>query len=821
MDAEHRHIRGDGLTHASEFTGTSTGLTTAEAQQRLQRYGPNEIAERHRNPVLEFLGYFWAPIPWMIEVALALSLAAQHWTDAAIIGVLLAMNGLVAFFEEHQAANAIAALKQRLASSARVLRDGGWVTVAVRELVPGDVVRVRLGDVMPADLRVLDDVTLEVDQSALTGESLAVSRGRGQDLFSGSVLVRGEADALVCATGASSYMGKTTALVESAGTVSHFQRAVLRIGNYLILIAVALVTLAVAVSLVRGNPVLQTLEFALVVTIASIPVALPAVLSVTMAIGARQLARQQAVVSHLPAVEELGGIDLLCSDKTGTLTQNRLAVADRWTAAAVSDDELLEVAALASRAEDNDLIDLAVMAAAGQLPAAQVDQFVPFDPVTKRTEAKVRHSDGQTFRVSKGAPQVIAALCDGDAAANEINDVVERFAARGHRSLGVAKTDGDGSWRLMGVLALADPPRDDSAATIAAAKELGIDVKMVTGDQVAIGREIARQVGLGEQILDAAVLDTAADEDDLGAHVEATDGFAQVFPEHKYHIVRLLQARGHIVGMTGDGVNDAPALKQADAGIAVDGATDAARAAADVVLLAPGLSVIVAAIRQAREIFARMTSYATYRIAETIRVLLLITLAIVFMNFFPVTAVMIVFLALLNDGAILAIAYDHVRGSAKPASWDMRSVLTIATALGTMGVAETFLLFALADNTFQLNHDLIRTLIYLKLSVSGHLTVFVTRTRHPFWSRPAPARILLAAVIGTQVIATLIAVYGMAMTPLGWRWAGIVWAYALFWFLVEDRVKLGAYHWLDHHPRREHPSNPLPVADSPPRARGL
>ncbi|WP_441293410.1 plasma-membrane proton-efflux P-type ATPase [Mycobacterium malmoense] len=793
----------------------------AEAQQRLQRYGPNEIAERHRNPVLEFLGYFWAPIPWMIEVALVLSVAARHWTDAAIIGVLLAMNGLVAFFEEHQAANAIAALKQRLATSARALRDGAWVTVPVRELVPGDVVRVRLGDVVPADLRVLDDATLEVDQSALTGESLAVSRGRGQDLFSGSVVVRGEADALVCATGASSYMGKTTALVESAGTVSHFQRAVLRIGNYLILIAVALVTLAVAVSLVRGNPVLQTLEFALVVTIASIPVALPAVLSVTMAIGARQLARQQAVVSHLPAVEELGGIDLLCSDKTGTLTQNRLAVADRWTAAAVSDDELLEVAALASRAEDNDLIDLAVMAAAGQLPAAQVDQFVPFDPVTKRTEAMVRHSDGQTFRVSKGAPQVIAALCDGDAAANEINDVVERFATRGHRSLGVARTDGDGSWRLMGVLALADPPRDDSAATIAAAKELGIDVKMVTGDQVAIGREIARQVGLGEQILDAAVLDTAADEHDLGAHVEATDGFAQVFPEHKYHIVRLLQARGHIVGMTGDGVNDAPALKQADAGIAVDGATDAARAAADVVLLAPGLSVIVAAIRQAREIFARMTSYATYRIAETIRVLLLITLAIVFMNFFPVTAVMIVFLALLNDGAILAIAYDHVRGSAKPASWDMRSVLTIATALGTMGVAETFLLFAVADNTFQLNHDLIRTLIYLKLSVSGHLTVFVTRTRHPFWSRPAPARILLAAVIGTQVIATLIAVYGIAMTPLGWRWAGIVWAYALFWFLVEDRVKLGAYHWLDHHPRREHPSNPLPVADSPPRARGL
>ena len=612
------------------------------------------------------------------------------------------------------------------------------------------------------------------------------------------MLVRGEADAVVYATGASSYMGETTALVETAGTVSHFQRAVLRIGNYLIVIAVALVTLTVVVSLVRGNPVLQTLEFALVVTIASVPVALPAVLSVTMAVGARKLARQQAVVSHLPAVEELGGIDLLCSDKTGTLTQNRLAVAARWSAPGVADDELLVAAALASRAEDNDPIDLAVLAAAGQRPAVQVDQFTPFDPVSKRTEALVRDPDGQMFRVSKGAPQVIAALCDGDGAVTQVDAVVERFATHGYRSLGVARTDGDGAWRLMGVLALADPPREDSAATIAAAQELGIDVKMVTGDQVAIGREIARQVGLGEQILDAGILDTPAADDDLGARVEAADGFAQVFPEHKYRIVRLLQARGHIVGMTGDGVNDAPALKQADAGIAVAGATDAARAAADVVLLAPGLSVIVAAIRQAREIFARMTSYATYRIAETIRVLLLITLAIVIMNFFPVTAVMIVFLALLNDGAILSIAYDHVRGSPKPVKWDMRGVLTIATALGVMGVVATFVLFFLADKVFGLSHDMIRTLIYLKLSVAGQLTIFVTRTRGPFWSRPAPAPLLLGAVITAQTIATLIAVYGVAMTPLGWRWAGLVWAYAVVWFLVDDRIKLAAYYWLDH-----------------------
>ncbi|MCV7090034.1 plasma-membrane proton-efflux P-type ATPase [Mycobacterium interjectum] len=783
----------------TELDSSAQGLTSTQAQSRLARYGPNEIAEKHRNPVLAFLGYFWAPIPWMIEVALVLSLLVRHWTDAIIIGALLAMNGLVAFVEEHQAANAIAALKQRLAASARALRDGTWVTVAVRELVPGDVVRIRLGDVMPADLRVLDEVSLEVDQSALTGESLAVTRGIGEALYSGSVLVRGEGDAVVYATGASSYMGETTALVETAGTVSHFQRAVLRIGNYLIVIAAVLVTLTVVVSLIRGNPVLQTLEFALVVTIASVPVALPAVLSVTMAVGARKLAHQQAVVSHLPAVEELGGIDVLCSDKTGTLTQNRLALADRWNAPGVADQQLLAAAALASRAEDHDPIDLAILAVAEQVPAVRVQHFAPFDPVVKRTEATLQAPDGQLFRVSKGAPQVIAALCNQDGAATEVAAVVQAFASHGHRSLGVARADADGPWRLLGVLALADPPRDDSAATITAARQQGIDVKMVTGDQVAIGKQIARQVGLGDRILDAAALDTHEDDGALGARVETVDGFAQVFPEHKYRIVRLLQARGHIVGMTGDGVNDAPALKQADAGIAVAGATDAARAAADVVLLSAGLSVIVAAIRQAREIFARMTSYATYRIAETIRVLLLITLAIVIMNFFPVTAVMIVFLALLNDGAILSIAYDNVRGSAKPAAWDMRGVLILATALGLMGVAETFLLLALADKVFGLHHG-IRTLIYLKLSVSGHLTIFVTRTRGPFWSRPAPAPILLAAVIGTQTIATLIAVYGALMTPLGWGLAGVVWAYALFWFLIEDRVKLATNWWLDRHP---------------------
>lgn len=789
------------------------GLASEQARERLERVGPNEIAEERRSALRAFVGYFWGPIAWMIEAALVLSLLVRHWTDAVIIGVLLAMNGGVAFAEEHQAASAIAALKQRLATTARVLRDEVWRTVPVRELVPGDLIRLRLGDVIPADARLLGEGTLQVDQSALTGESLPVSQSAGAVLYSGAVVVRGEADAVAYATGAASFFGRTTALVQTAGTVSHFQRSVIKIGQYLIVAALALVSLTVAVSVARGNRVLTVLEFALVVLIASVPVALPAVLSVTMAVGARQLAHRQAVVSHLPAVEELGGIDVLCSDKTGTLTQNLLAVGNPWCAPSVAEADLLDAAVLASRAEDRDPIDLAVLAAAPEWApdGRQVVEFAPFDPITKRTEATVTGPDRERFRTSKGAPQVIAALCADDPAARQVNGVVEEFASRGYRALGVARTTAPGTWRLLGVLPLADPPREDSAATVAAARKLGLEVKMVTGDQVAIGREIARRIGLGEHILPADTLTTATPargaahepgpETALATRVESADGFAQVFPEHKYRIVKLLQARGHIVGMTGDGVNDAPALKQADAGIAVSGATDAARAAADVVLLAPGLSVIVDAIRQAREIFARMVSYATYRIAETVRVLLLISLAIVAVNFFPVTPVMIVFLAVLNDGAILSIAYDHVRGSVRPAAWDMRTVLTIATAIGLLGVAETFLLFAVVDQVFGLDRDLIRTLIYLKLSVSGHLTIFVTRTRGPFWSRPAPAPVLLGAVIGTQLIATFIAVYGVLMTSLGWGWAATVWAYALIWFLAEDRVKLAAHRWLDRHPR--------------------
>ena len=457
---------------------------------------------------------------------------------------------------------------------------------------------------------------------------------------------------------------------------------------------------------------------------------------------------------------------------------------------------------MASRADNDDPIDRAVLGGledAKVLQAYTVTHFEPFDPVHKRTEATVAGADGTTFKVTKGAPQVILALAANAAQIRPAADsAVNDFAARGFRSLGVARADGDGDWQFVGVLPLFDPPRDDAAATIATAAAMGVTVKMVTGDALAIAKETATKVGLGTNILDAAALGDAKKNESaaVAESIETADGFAQVFPEHKYHIIDVLQKHGHIVGMTGDGVNDAPALKKADCGIAVSGATDAARAAADIVLLTPGLSVIIEAIKQSRKIFQRMNSYAMYRIAETLRVLLFMTVAILVFNFYPLTAIMIVMLALLNDGAILSIAYDNVRYKNEPEAWNMRLVLGISTVLGVLGPIAAFGLFYLGDRVFDLGHPRLQTLMYLMLSVAGHLTIFLTRTRGPFWSI-RPARILLIAVLGTQAIATFIAVYGLFMTPLGWGWAAAVWGYALVWFLVSDRIKLLAYRILD------------------------
>jgi H+-transporting ATPase len=784
------------------LSSSRKGLSRDEAQKRLARDGYNEIAERKRNPLLKFLGYFWGPIPWMIEVAAVLSAAIRHWEDFGLIVALLALNAVVGFWEEHKADNAIELLKKKLALSARVLRDGGWGEVPARELVPGDVIRVRLGDIVPADIKLLEGEYLLADESALTGESLPVEKHASDLAYSGSVIRQGEMDAMVVTTGMNTFFGKTARLVSEARVESHFQKAVLKIGDYLIVLAFLLVAVIFVVGLFRHESIPEILKFSLVLVVAAIPAALPAVLTVTMAVGAGALAKKEAIISKMTAIEEMAGMDILCSDKTGTITKNELTVAEVKPLAGYKDTDVLMYATLASREEDQDPIDKAVLEKTSgdikeKVATFRTLSFHPFDPVSKRTEAEFEDASGARSKASKGAPQaVLSLLKDKEAVSKEVEELVNGFASRGYRALGVACTDREGQWQYAGLIALYDAPREDSAGTIETAQTMGVEVKMVTGDHGSIAREIAEQVNMGTDI---QLPESFLERPDREARrvVECADGFAQVFPEHKYHIVELLQEGGHIVGMTGDGVNDAPALKKADAGIAVSGATDAAKSAADIVFTKPGLSVIVDAIKESRKIFQRMNNYSIYRIAETIRMLLFITLSILVFKFYPITALMVVLLALLNDAPIMSIAYDNVRYSSRPERWNFRVVLGMSTFLGVIGVISSFGLLYIGQHELSLSREMLQSFIFLKLSVAGHMTVFVARTRGPFWSiKPSPP-IVLATTL-TQAAATLIVVYGLFVTPIGWRLALIVWGYASLAFVITDFVKVRLYSLLEY-----------------------
>ena len=540
------------------------GLSSQEAQQRLSQYGRNELTEQKTSALVKFLMYFWGPIPWMIEIAAILSALVRHWDDFTIIMVLLVFNAAIGFWQEFKAANALDALRSQLALKARALRDGKWGEVDAAELVPGDVIRIRLGDVIPADAILFDGDYLAIDQSALTGESLPVNKKPGEVAYSGSVAKQGEMLALVTATGGETFFGRTAKLVEGAGAVSHFQKAVLAIGDYLIYLSLALVSVLIIVEMFRRHDGwLELVQFALILTVASIPVAMPAVLSVTMAVGALALSKMKAIVSRLQSIEEMAGIDILCSDKTGTLTQNKLTLGEPAVFGATDAQDLVLAGALASKAENQDAIDLAViggLADAKALDGYTQTGFTPFDPVNKRTEGQITGPDGKRFEVTKGAPQVVMQLASlaGDEV-DRAEQLIDDFAAKGYRTLGVARSDDGGdSWTFLGILPLFDPPREDSRETIRQAGEHGIQVKMVTGDNTAIAREIAGQLDLGTAIQPAGELFAQATAEGhlpsgVAKRIEDADGFAQVFPEHKYDIVKALQERGHLVAMTGDG----------------------------------------------------------------------------------------------------------------------------------------------------------------------------------------------------------------------------------------------------------------------------
>ncbi|MGC9199779.1 MAG: plasma-membrane proton-efflux P-type ATPase [Acidobacteriaceae bacterium] len=791
------------------LASTAEGLANTEASQRLRTFGPNAL-EEHDIPLWKrLISYFWGPIPWMIEVAALLSGINGDWKSFAVIFAMLLINGGIGFWEEKGANDALKALKQQLALKARVLRDGHWQEIDAATLVPGDVVRLRLGDILPADIKLISGDYLSVDQSALTGESLPVNKKAGDVAYSGTIAKQGEMVGVVYATGSRTFFGQTANLVAHAAPVSHFQKAVLQIGNFLILLAILLSLLLIIVELSRGLPFLTLTAFVLVVVVASIPVAMPAVLSVTMALGALALSRMKAIVSKLTSIEEMAGVDILCSDKTGTLTQNKITLGAVVLFQAKDDQEVIVAAALASREEDADAIDLAVLSGlkdrATELQGFQQSKFVPFDPVSKRTEGQIVGPDGKAFRTSKGAPQILMDLAklSGDERA-KAEKAVEDFAAKGFRTLGVARSDDNGaSWQFLGILSLFDPPREDSKATIMDAQAHGIEVKMVTGDHQAIASEIAGQLHLGTHILtvDDRLSRFAAGgtlPKDLGDEIVHADGFAQVFPEHKYAIVKALQERGHIVAMTGDGVNDAPALKQADVGIAVSGATDAARGAAALILTAPGLNVIVKAVEEARRIFERMTSYTVYRIAMTLDILFFVVVAMLVFNAYPLTAIMVVLLSLLDDIPIMTIAWDNTAVQKSPVHWEMDRVLALSSAMGALAFAGTFGLYLIARNLSGLPLDEVQTVMFLQLIAGGHLMLFLTRVRGPFWRSPYPARLLLLAILGTQVVGVCMAGFGWLMPAIPWVTIGLVWAYNLIWMVIADFCKLGIHRLIDN-----------------------
>ena len=802
---ESSHLEEISSDEALEELGTDPqkGLTEQQARNRLTEYGENTIEEERRNPILKFLSHFWGPIPWMIEVAAILAAVAQRWEDFGVIFTMLVINGGVSFWHENKASNAIEALKEKLALQARVIRNRQQKTIEASRLVPGDIVVVRMGDIVPADAKLLKDQHLSVDESALTGESLPVDKEDGDLVYSSTTAKRGEAKMVVAATGRNTKLAQTVELVEKAEEVSHFRKAVLRIGYFLIGTTLVLNVIIIAVSFVRGEPWVDVLLFALALTLAGIPQALPAVLSVTMTVGASRLAGWKAIVSRLASMEEIAGLQVLCADKTGTLTKNELQLQDPVVIKARDKHDLILAAALTCRRDADDPIDNAVLGGLDNmddLDQFRILDFRPFDPTRKRADADVQH-DKQRFTVAKGAPQAILDLVDADdKQRKDITSQVDELGENGFRSLGVARKD-NGKWQYLGILPLLDPPREDSAEVIKAAQDHGIDIRMVTGDHTAIGKQVARLIGLGQNIKRATDLFGEPKEEKEGQHQAhkisqetlSADGFAEVTPEHKFNIIKWFQANDKIVGMTGDGVNDAPALKQADVGIAVPGATDAARSAADLVLTAPGLDVITRAVEEARRIFERMISYATFRITESMRVLLFMAVSILAFRYFPVTPIMIVLLAILNDIPIITIAWDNVPTPPHPVRWNMRRVLTLASILAIGGVISSFLLFWFLRTQLQLPQETVQTMIFLKLLVAGHMTIFLCRNEGWIWDKPWPSLWLFIALEGTQIAGTLIAVYGVLVHPIGWAYAGAIWGYAIVWLLLLNCIKILAY----------------------------
>ncbi|KAJ0246060.1 ATPase 3 [Hirschfeldia incana] len=807
------------------------GLSGAEGESRLQLFGPNKLEEKKESKILKFLGFMWNPLSWVMEAAAIMAIALANgdgrppdWQDFVGIVCLLVINSTISFWEENNAGNAAAALMAGLAPKTKVLRDGKWSEQEASILVPGDIVSIKLGDIIPADARLLEGDALKVDQSALTGESLPATKGPGEEVFSGSTCKQGEIEAVVIATGVHTFFGKAAHLVDSTNQVGHFQKVLTAIGNFCIIsIAVGIVIEIIVMYPMQRRKYRDGIDNLLVLLIGGIPIAMPTVLSVTMAIGSHKLSEQGAITKRMTAIEEMAGMDVLCSDKTGTLTLNKLSVDKNLIevcARGVEKEEVLLFAARASRTENQDAIDAAMVGMLADPKEARAGireiHFFPFNPVDKRTALTYIDGNGDWHRVSKGAPEQILDLCNARADLRKrVHSAIDKYAERGLRSLAVArqtvpektKESSGGPWEFVGVLPLFDPPRHDSADTIRRALDLGVNVKMITGDQLAIAKETGRRLGMGSNMYPSASLLGNHKDENLASIpveqlIEKADGFAGVFPEHKYEIVKKLQELKHICGMTGDGVNDAPALKRADIGIAVADATDAARGASDIVLTEPGLSVIISAVLTSRAIFQRMKNYTIYAVSITIRIVFGFMLIALIWKF-DFSPFMVLIIAILNDGTIMTISKDKVVPSPTPDSWKLKEIFATGIVLGGYMAIVTVVFFWAAyrtdffPRTFHVrdlrgNEHEMMSALYLQVSIVSQALIFVTRSRG--WSfLERPGWLLLIAFWIAQAIATVVAVFAdwefARIKGIGLGWAGVIWLFSIVFYIPLDMLK--------------------------------
>ena len=760
------------------------GLSAAEAAELLTQYGPNEVAEEKPHPLLALLRKFWSPVPWMLEITILLQLALGKADEAAVIALLLVVNAVLGYLQEGRANKALSLLRRRLDIQARVLRDGRWQLVAARGLVPGDAVHVRMGDIVPADLRLVEG-QVQVDQSSLTGESLPVEAGPGADVWSGSVVTRGEASGQVTATGARTRFGKTAELVRSAKTVSHLEAVIFGIVKYLVVLDIVLVAALLIYAAATGMALAEVIPFALILLVASVPVALPATFTLATALGSLELARRGVLVTRLAAIEEAAAMDVLASDKTGTITENRLTLAALEPANGMTENDLLRTTALACDDATQDPIDLAILAAARERrllehPPRRI-RFTPFDPQTRRSET-LFEENGLTRRAVKGAAREVAAL----AGAPDVAAEVEALAAGGYRVLGVAIGD-ETALQFAGLVALQDPPRQDSATLVESLRKLGVRVVMVTGDGQATAQTVARAVGIGDRACPASMFVESA-----ASSITQCDVFAQVFPEDKFHLVQALQHAGHVAGMTGDGVNDAPALRQAEVGIAVANATDVAKAAASLVLTNPGLTDVVAAVETSRRIYQRMLTYTLNKIIKTLEIAIFMSVGVMLTGVFVITPLLIVLLLFTNDFVTMSIATDRVEFSRKPERWCIANLMATAAPLAALILVLSFSVFFAGRDWLHLPLAQLQTLIFVMLVFTGLGNVYLVRERRHFW-QSRPSRWLLIATVIDIAVVSLVASQGILMAAISPALIGGLLAVAMAYLVLMDFLKIGIF----------------------------